>query len=181
MSVVEIKSGTGMYVRPEQLKANLEAMDSESIRAKVRSGRLTAEALEVANAVLAARGEAVQAGSHMVPSRPKTAPNLTRRANLRGWSIALVAFYSYLAFAVLCAVVVFADPPWATPSNGTWAGMLGGIASLAAGLPWTYLYLKTVGATAGGAALATVAGLGVSVNVVLFIGYLGRASGEPLR
>jgi hypothetical protein len=162
-----------MHIRAEHLKANLEALDSESIRARVRSGKLTEQAVEIANAVLAARGQPVERGPDQVPLS-KQVPRVPSRAPLPGRRIVVIAFGLYLALAFLCVVVIFADRPWVKPGNGSWEGMFGGLASLAAGFPWTYFFLRGFGATASGMSLAVAAFVGIIVNVLAFITYLRR-------
>ena len=164
-----------MHIRPEQLRANLEALDSEALRARLRAGKLTEAAREIANAVLVARGEPGE--------NPAVAPSLLAEVErnappvakpLPGRPLALAALWLYVGLAILCTVVVFADPPWASPQGGSWKGMIGTLAAVTAGLPWTYVYLSGFMASNSVGVLIAVAALGVAVNLSLLAMYLRR-------
>ena len=161
-----------MHVTPEQLLANLEALDPTTLEAKLRSGGMTPEAAAIAHELLAARGVVVEAAPPAAPppvARPEPPP-----APLPGGRIVKAAFVLYLLFLLLCTVAVIGDPPWSRPGNGTWEGMIGSIATFGAGFPWTYLYFRSPFVSSNMTPFLLVALAGVVANVVLFTRYLRR-------
>ena len=64
---------------------------------------------------------------------------------------AVLLLVSYTAFLVVCGLFFFADPPWAEHgASGDWQGMLGFLASMAAGFPLSmlcFLFTNLIGDT----------------------------------
>lgn len=164
-----------MYVSADQLKANLEALDTQTLAAKVAAGVLTNDAQALARAILSSRGVAVDS---LLPSATTAAPVWSTvqaaPARLPGRRLVRIAFGLYIVFLLLCSVVVAFDPPWSTPSNGTWTGMLGTLAAFAAGLPWTYLFIRALGYTSTSTHFVLMTLAGVGTNLTLFVMYLRR-------
>jgi hypothetical protein len=163
-----------VYVDPDELRRNLEALDSATLQAKLQSGALTKEARAVALAILQARG--ITSGAEVPPAAPVT--KLVRPAPLRtplpGRTIAKVLFGLYVVFVLLCTFVVFMDPPWVPPRNGTWEGMIGFMASVAAGAPFSFVVLLTqAGHISDAQAVAANFGC-VVLNLVLFVLFIRR-------
>lgn len=163
-----------MYMQPEQLRRNLEAMDSEALHAKAQSGGLTQDALSLALEILKSRGFKAGAESTKAPSGITVVPAVVPQTTLPGGTIAKVLLGLYVAFVCLCTLLVFFDPPWVKASNGTWEGMFGFMASVASGAPWSILVLLTqVGRLSETQFVAINFGC-VALNLVLFVIYIRR-------
>ncbi len=163
-----------MYLRPEQLRRNLETLDSEALRAKVQSGALTQDALSLALEILESRGFKAETESTKVPARITVVPAIAPQTTLPGGAAAKVLLGLYVAFVGLCTLLVFLDPPWVKARNGTWEGMAGFIASVASGAPWSILVLFTqVGHLSDAQFVAANFGC-VALNLVLFVVYIRR-------
>ena len=126
-----------MYVSRVQLEEAYRALDSASIQSKLLSGGLTAEARDVAIAELAARKLAGEIIPHAHSAAAAMPTPLRRGSSHR--TAAKVLLGLYIAFVVLCLLVLLVDPPWGAPKSGAYAGMLGLIASSAAGFPWSFI------------------------------------------
>ena len=171
-----------MYVNQEQLQSAFAALDSATLRARLGSGELTAQARAIAGAELQRREDAGAApaasppASPAVPAAPASAdpyagvpyavapaPGITLSRPLL--KVALVV---YVLLVLVALVMVVADPPWVAPRQGMWTGALGTMASIAAGLPWSLLLLFKGGATMGNALFAALCWLCVPLNLALF-------------
>jgi hypothetical protein len=168
-----------MHVSPSQLADVFRNMPTRELLARIESGDLVPEALSIANAVLQdrrARGEDTE------PSRTATnlcAPTSKMPGTQTLWRVAFVA---YLLFLGLCLAGTLADPPSNLNHSGPYAGMIGLIASFAAGFPLSLV----VGSLLGTFALSGSAKWGAQGNVlvlsfwacagfnVLFLWWLGR-------
>ena len=159
-----------MYLQPEQLRKNLQALDSETLIAKVQSGQLTADASAVAQAVLKERG--VETTTASAPSLPHGLTNATQASAQKSAAGTLLVLY--VAFVIVCVLVMFADPPWVKPANGSWQGMIGFLASLAAGAPWSIGVLLAQGSevSAGQSVISSL--FCACVNIAILIGYARR-------
>ena len=171
-----------MYVNHEQLQRALAALDSATLRTRLDSGELSAQARTIASAELQRReaGGAAPAASPpascAVPSAPAPVdpnagvPYAVPRAP--GFTLPRpllkAALVVYVLVVLLAVMVVVADPPWVPPRQGMWSGALGTFASIAAGLPWSLLLLFKMGATLGTTLFITLCWLCVPVNLALF-------------
>ena len=163
-----------MCIRPEQLRRNLEAMDSEALHAKAQSGALTQDALFLVLDILKSRGFEAGAESTSAQSEITAVPAFVPPIALPGGTIAKMLLRLYVAFAGLCTVLVFFDPPWVKAGNGTWEGMFGFMASVASGAPWSILLLfSQVGRLSEAQFVAMNFGC-VALNLVLFVLYIRR-------
>lgn len=66
--------------------------------------------------------------------------------SMRRRSLAAITLVPYLVYLLACAALTLLDPPWG--KRGGYDGILGALASFAAGLPWSFFVLD---ALAGGA------------------------------
>lgn len=163
-----------MYIDPEELRRNLQAMDSATLQSKLQSGALTKEARAVVLEILQARGIAPDAQSLQAPPVTKLVREAALRTPLPGRTIAKVLLGLYVVFVCLCTFVVFLDPPWIPPRNGTWEGMIGFMASVAAGAPFSFVVLLTqAGRISDAQAVAANFGC-VVLNLVLFVLFIRR-------
>ena len=163
-----------MYIHPEQLRRNLEAMGSEALHAKAESGALTQDALSLALEILKSREFKASAESTKAPSGITVVPAVVPQTTLPGGTIAKVLLGLYVAFVCLCTLLVFLDPPWLKPSNGDWAGMIGLIASVASGAPWSILVLINQAGRLTETQFVAVNFGCVALNLVLFVIYIRR-------
>jgi hypothetical protein len=163
-----------MHVSPEQLQSNLEALDSGDLLARVHSGALPDAALQVALGILKARGVDAGPRAAVAPPALPTVPATAPRKPWPGGSAVRVLLGLYVVFVVLCTFVVFMDPPWVPPRNGTWGGMIGFLASLAAGAPWSFLMLVTQADRLSQMQFVMVDFACVALNLVLFGMYIRR-------
>ena len=87
-----------------------------------------------------------------------------------------VAFGLYVAFVALCLAMMAIDPPWVTSSKNIGAGMLGGLASFAMGLPWDFVFAYILGASrvGGTATYLFICAAGVVLNLAFFAWYFKR-------
>ena len=162
-----------MYIHPEQLRRNLEAMGSEALHAKAESGALTQDALSLALEILKSREFKASAESTKAPSGITVVPAVVPQTTLPGGTIAKVLLGLYVAFVCLCTLLVFLDPPWVKPSGG-WAGMIGLMASVASGAPWSILVLINQAGRLTETQFVAVNFGCVALNLVLFVIYIRR-------
>jgi hypothetical protein len=162
---------TRMYLPADQLRRNLEALDSAALAMKVQSGQLTPDAHAMALSILHDRG--VEPGPAEAPSSSLTRPEARAAVEPDGRGLpARPILALYIAFVIACTLVVFADPPWVAPRNGTWDGTIGFLASLASGAPWSIGLL-----IAFGDRMTTMQGVVgnwvcVGINVALLVRYI---------
>src|SRR5580765_6614100 len=121
-----------MYVSREELTENLKGLDTASLREKLRIGGLTKDAKELILEELARRGSIGDDSNEVEPVDElepveQDFPSVGATLSTRGRPFVKIAFVLYIVFVGLCALITIADPPWQTPSQGTWEGMLGGI------------------------------------------------------
>jgi hypothetical protein len=170
-----------MYVSAEKLKEIYRDLDSPAIFEKLRTGGLTPEARELALAELATRKQAVAPEDVAPVAAPVRAP-----VGGAGSQLAMrVLFVVYVVFLALCAVVLVADPPRGTQPHGSYDGMIGMIASAAAGLPWTFVGVFLLGAVPmanrlflllGEFGIVALCWGGAALNLVLFRRYFTRSA-----
>ena len=125
-----------MYVSREQLEQTYRTLSTSELLARLRSGSLMPEARLVAQAELALRtqtGESVEVSAP--PPAPPRAP-ASHSGTRPLWTYALWAgFGVYLGFLGACLIATMADPPSNLDKAGAYSGMIGLIASEAAGFP----------------------------------------------
>lgn len=164
-----------MYVRPEQLRQNLESLDSAQLQAKLLSGQLTSEARALTLDILAARGVAVDAASV-----PPTSVALTQGPHSPpnpwpGRGVAKVVLALYGTLVVICSAIVFLDPPWVAPRPGTWEGMIGMLASEASGAPWSVWLLLNLSKDMTPGQVVAMNFACAALNVGLLLAYIRHA------
>jgi hypothetical protein len=145
------------------------------LRGRLLAGDLSAEAKEVAQAEMARREQAGDT-THEFPVKTPICPSQSFLDALPSRSVMKVVMGLYIAFVVLCLVVTVFDPPWGTSSNNMGAGMLGGLAIFAMGLPCDFVFASILGASRAGsnATFVFVCISGVVVNLAFFVWYFKR-------
>jgi hypothetical protein len=139
-----------MYVSPSQLADNFRKVPTRELLARIESGHLVPEALSIATAELQSRRAR---GENTEPSQAVTIPSPPVSKTTGAQVLWRVAFVAYLLFLGLCLAGTLADPPSNLSKPGPYAGMIGLIASSAAGFPLSFVVGSFFGtfAVSGGA------------------------------
>ena len=139
-----------MHVSPSQLADVFRKMPTGELLARIESGNLVPEALSIATAELQSRHAR---GENTEPNRPVTIPSPPASKTTGAQLLWRVAFIAYLLFLGLCLAGTLADPPSNLSQPGPYAGMIGLIASFAAGFPLSFVVGSFLGifAVSGGA------------------------------
>ena len=162
-----------MYVSREELTENLGRLDTANLRGMLRAGGLTKDAKEFILEELARRGSIGDVSNEVEPIE-QGCSSVEATPLAQGRSFAKIAFTLYIVFVGICALITIIDPPWQTPAQGTWEGMLGGIATFGAGLPWTYLLASMAVYSASPMKFVALSWSCVVLNFVLFALYFRR-------
>jgi hypothetical protein len=161
-----------MLVSREQLEQTYRKLDSATIRGRLLSADLSAQAREVAQAELARREQAGEPAVAVQPAQARS-PGRALLDALPSRPVMKVLAGLYGAFILLCLAVILVDPPWVTSTHSIGTGMLGGVAAVALGLPWDLVLIQWLGAAAGGSMVAylLICLAGAGINCAFFVWY----------
>lgn len=173
-----------MHVSPSQLADVFRKMPTRELLARIESGDVVPEALSIANAELQARRAR---GEHTELSQGVTNPGPPASKTTGTQMLWRVAFVAYLLFLGLCLAGTLADPPSNLSHSGPYAGMIGLIASFAAGFPLSFAVGGLLGTFAlSGSAKWAAQGYVLVLSFwacagfnVLFLWWLGRRTHSP--
>jgi len=125
-----------MHVSPSQLADNFRKMPTPELLARIESGDLVPQALSIATAELQSRRAG---GENTELSQAATIPSRLASRTTGAQTLWRVAFVAYLLFLGLCVAATLADPPSNLSHSDPYAGMIGLIASFAAGFPLSFV------------------------------------------